>query len=148
MRNFAIIDSLPILVVFLLTVALIVLSVEVGYRIGMARARRSEREREAPIDSMVGSTLGLLAFMLAFTLVWRRRDTMHASNLWWMRQTRSEPLICAHNFFRNPTVPRYEPCCGSMSTFAWREFYIGISWLSPSNVLRNSTESSGRVWRP
>jgi hypothetical protein len=67
MRNFAIIDSLPILIVFLLTVALIVLSVEVGYRIGMARARRSEREREAPIDSMVGSTLGLLAFMLAFT---------------------------------------------------------------------------------
>jgi len=59
MRNFAIIDSLPILVVFLLTVALIVLSVEVGYRIGMARARKSEREREAPIDSMVGSTLGL-----------------------------------------------------------------------------------------
>ena len=67
MRSLAIIDSLPIWVVFLLTVALIVLSVEIGYRIGIERARKSEREREAPIDSMVGSTLGLLAFMLAFT---------------------------------------------------------------------------------
>ena len=67
MRNLAILDSFPIWVVFSLTVALIVLSVEVGYRVAMARARKSEREREAPIDSMVGSTLGLLAFMLAFT---------------------------------------------------------------------------------
>jgi hypothetical protein len=46
---------------------MIVLSVEIGYRVGIVRARKSEREREAPIDSMVGSTLGLLAFMLAFT---------------------------------------------------------------------------------
>jgi len=31
------------------------------------RARKSENERQAPIDPMVGSTLGLLAFVLAFT---------------------------------------------------------------------------------
>ena len=60
-------DSLPIWLVFLLTAAMIVLSVEIGYRVGIIRARKSEKEREAPIDSMVGSTLGLLAFMLAFT---------------------------------------------------------------------------------
>ena len=67
MPNPAILDSLPIWIVFVLNVALIVLSVEVGYHIAAARVRKSEREREAPIDSMVGSTLGLLAFMLAFT---------------------------------------------------------------------------------
>jgi hypothetical protein len=60
-------DALPIWLVFLLTVALIVLSVETGFRVGVVRARRSDKEREAPIDSMVGSTLGLLAFMMAFT---------------------------------------------------------------------------------
>jgi len=60
-------DSLPIWLVFLLTVATIVLSVEIGYRVGVLRARKPEKEREAPIDSMVGPTLGLLAFMLAFT---------------------------------------------------------------------------------
>jgi hypothetical protein len=60
-------DALPIWLVFILTVTMIVLSVETGYRVGVVRARKSDKEREAPIDSMVGSTLGLLAFMLAFT---------------------------------------------------------------------------------
>jgi len=60
-------DSFPIWLVFLLTVGLILLSIEIGYRVGVIRARKSDKEREAPIDSMVGSTLGLLAFMLAFT---------------------------------------------------------------------------------
>src|SRR5688572_32319884 len=67
MINAGMLDSLPIWFVFLLTAAMIVLSVEAGYRIGGFRARKSAQEREAPIDSMVGSTLGLLAFMLAFT---------------------------------------------------------------------------------
>jgi hypothetical protein len=67
MSNAAMFDSVPISLVFLLTLAMIVISVEIGYRVGIVRARQSEREREAPIDSMVGSTLGLLAFMLAFT---------------------------------------------------------------------------------
>jgi hypothetical protein len=65
--NARLLDSLPIWLVFLLTVMLIVLSVEIGYRAAVHRARKSEKEREAPIDSMVGPTLGLLAFMLAFT---------------------------------------------------------------------------------
>jgi hypothetical protein len=67
MTNTLILDSLPIWLVFLLTVVMIFLSVEIGYRVGIVRVRRSEKEREAPIDSMVGSTLGLLAFMMAFT---------------------------------------------------------------------------------
>jgi hypothetical protein len=40
---------------------------EAGFRAGIYRTRKSEHERQAPIDPLVGSTLGLLAFMLAFT---------------------------------------------------------------------------------
>jgi hypothetical protein len=43
------------------------LSVEVGYRIGGYRRPHSLEEKETPVGSMVGATLGLLAFMLAFT---------------------------------------------------------------------------------
>ena len=60
-------DSISIWLVFLMSLAMIVISVEIGYHVGIIRARKSEREREAPIDAVVGSTLGLLAFMLAFT---------------------------------------------------------------------------------
>jgi hypothetical protein len=67
MTSTLIFDALPIWLMFLLTVGLILISIEMGYRIGIVRARKSDKEREASIDSMVGSTLGLLAFMMAFT---------------------------------------------------------------------------------
>ena len=63
----SLLDPLPLWLIFTLTMLLVVLAVEAGSRIGIARARKSEKERNAPIDAMVGSTLGLLAFMLAFT---------------------------------------------------------------------------------
>ena len=45
----------------------VLLSVEFGYRLGKYRRRRREEEKEAPLGTMVGAELGLLAFILAFT---------------------------------------------------------------------------------
>src|SRR5438876_10839801 len=42
-------------------------SVECGYRLGKYRRSRQEQGKEAPGGTMVGATLGLLAFILAFT---------------------------------------------------------------------------------
>lgn len=62
-----IIDALPIWILFLVTAALVVLSVEVGFRLGKIVHRRTEDERESPVSAIAGAILGLLAFMLAFT---------------------------------------------------------------------------------
>src|SRR6187402_1833203 len=62
-----ILDSLPIWVLFVCIVAVVLGSIDGGYRLGRYRRRRSEKEKEGPVGAMVGSTLGLLAFMLAFT---------------------------------------------------------------------------------
>lgn len=62
-----ILDPIPLLVLFTATLAIVVLSVEVGYRLGRQRRRRSDQEKEAPVGAIVAATLGLLAFMLAFT---------------------------------------------------------------------------------
>jgi len=59
--------SLPLVVIFLLTLALVLLAVEVGYQLGLARQKAKTHEKEAPVGAMVGATLGLLAFLLAFT---------------------------------------------------------------------------------
>ena len=67
MSNNSLLDSLPLWLVYLIIVALILVVIEGGYRAGMIRARRSQNEQGAPLDTLVGSTLGLLAFMLAFT---------------------------------------------------------------------------------
>ena len=60
-------DAVPLWLTFALTVAIALLTAEIGYRAGIYRTRKSEDERQAPIDALVGSTLGLLAFVLAFT---------------------------------------------------------------------------------
>ena len=60
-------DLLPIWGVFLTTVAVVLLAVEGGFRLGQYRRRRSEQEDRPPVGEMVAATLALLAFMLAFT---------------------------------------------------------------------------------
>lgn len=60
-------DALPLWGLFIAILILVLLSVESGYRLGRYRRSRSEEEKEVPVGAMVGATLGLLAFILAFT---------------------------------------------------------------------------------
>jgi hypothetical protein len=60
-------DPLPLWTIFPITVAIALVAVELGYRVARYRQKRSLEEKESPVGAMVGATLGLLAFMLAFT---------------------------------------------------------------------------------
>ena len=60
-------DNIPVWGIFFATVACITFSIEFGFRFGRMAHRRSEGEKESPASAIVGSTLGLSAFMLAFT---------------------------------------------------------------------------------
>lgn len=60
-------DSLPLWSIFPLTVVIALLGVEAGSRLARLRQRGSEEDKEPTIGGMVGATLGLFAFMLAFT---------------------------------------------------------------------------------
>jgi hypothetical protein len=60
-------DFFPLWALFLATVAVVIASIEGGYRLGRHRRRGGEPEKEAPVGAIVAATLGLLAFMLAFT---------------------------------------------------------------------------------
>ena len=62
-----VLDSLPLWGLFLTVLALVLAAIECGYRLGSYRHRQAGHEKEAPVGAMVGATLGLLAFMLAFT---------------------------------------------------------------------------------
>lgn len=61
------IQDIPLWLLFLLTAALIIGAIEVGYRTGWRTRSRSEDEKEAPVGAIVGTVLALLAFILAFT---------------------------------------------------------------------------------
>lgn len=60
-------DPFPLWTILPLTVVLGLLSLELGHRLAVYRQQRNQLEKETSLGSMVGSTLGLLAFMLAFT---------------------------------------------------------------------------------
>jgi hypothetical protein len=52
---------------FLLTLIITTLALETGYRLGRVRKAQQKPEKDPPINTSVGATLGLLAFMLAMT---------------------------------------------------------------------------------
>jgi hypothetical protein len=60
-------DSIPLPALVLVAVAVVLLSIEAGFRLGRRRRRIAEDEKEAPVGAIVAATLGLLGFVLAFT---------------------------------------------------------------------------------
>lgn len=62
-----VLDYLPLWALFLATVALVLLSIEIGRRLARFQRGKSSEVNEAPVGPMIGAVLGLLAFMLAFT---------------------------------------------------------------------------------
>jgi hypothetical protein len=60
-------DVLPLWGVFVVSLVLILLAHEIGYRLGAVRQKAKTHEKEAPVGAMVGATLALLGFLLAFT---------------------------------------------------------------------------------
>lgn len=60
-------DCIPLWALPLVTVALVLIAVEAGFRLGRRRSERAEHEKESPVGAAVAATLALLGFMLAFT---------------------------------------------------------------------------------
>lgn len=60
-------DFVPIPFVFVLTIAFVLLFLELGFRLGRHRAASRDVEKESSVGAMANASLALLAFLLAFT---------------------------------------------------------------------------------
>ncbi len=60
-------DFIPLWAVFLGSTFLVLASIEIGFRIGVWRAKRTKKSELPHTGGSVAATLGLLGFMLAFT---------------------------------------------------------------------------------
>jgi hypothetical protein len=60
-------DYLPLWALSIVTIVVVLLATEAGYRLGRRRSHRAEPERESPVGAAVAASLGLAGFMLAFT---------------------------------------------------------------------------------
>jgi membrane protein YdbS with pleckstrin-like domain len=68
MSTSQLLDPVPIVAVFLLIVAVLLVVFEVGFRIGHWWQERTPDETEGPTGMLVGSLLALMAFLLAVTM--------------------------------------------------------------------------------
>ncbi len=61
------IESTPLWTFFLATLAILAVSVEIGYRYGWRRSRQPDFDDESHINATTGAQLALMGFILAFT---------------------------------------------------------------------------------
>lgn len=66
MLNTQPLDYLPMWGVYLLTVVMLLLAIELGYRSGLALEKRWPDQAESGVGTMVGAALAILGFLLAF----------------------------------------------------------------------------------
>ena len=66
--NQGLLDPIPIGVVFILFIVITLLCFEIGFRVGLWWQAREPGEQEGPTDLLVGSMLGLIAFVLAISM--------------------------------------------------------------------------------
>lgn len=67
MQQTNVLDALPLPVVLVLTIAFVSVAAEMGYRLGRIKLKQLPEGESLHLGAAVASTIGLLAFMLAFT---------------------------------------------------------------------------------
>ena len=60
-------DRIPVWLLYVAIVVVLMAGKEIGYRVGLRRRATLDEGKRTPANAIVGSILGLLAFMLAFT---------------------------------------------------------------------------------
>ncbi|OHB49406.1 MAG: hypothetical protein A2Y10_19440 [Planctomycetes bacterium GWF2_41_51] len=60
-------DYFPMWGIFVLTIAVVMVSMRIGRYLGNRRRRKPDHESEASLGTIIGSTLGLLGFLIVFS---------------------------------------------------------------------------------
>ncbi|SFH32959.1 Protein of unknown function [Nitrosospira sp. Nsp14] len=60
-------DTIPVEVIFLATMIVVAIGIEVGFRLGLVVHRRSENEKASSVSTVAAAILSLAGFMLVFT---------------------------------------------------------------------------------
>jgi len=142
MESTGLLDAFPIWTLFPMTLLIGLVSVEIGCRIARYRKRRNQKETEAPVAPIVAATLGLLAFMLAFTF------GMAASRFEERRQAvLSETNAINTTYLRAALLP--EPMSGDTRNLLREYVDVRLEGVNPAKTARaiaKSEELHQRLW--
>jgi len=130
----AVLDILPLWCYLPSILAISLLTLEIGYRVGRWRHSRSVEEKEAPVAAMAAAVLGLLAFMLAFTF------SMAASRFDTRRQAvLQEANAIGTTYLRTRLLP--EPQGSEIAKLLRRYTELRIQKMTSENIGRLMAES-------
>lgn len=140
--NIGLLDSLPLWSLFPMAVVIAGISVELGYYIARYRLKKNTGEPEAPPTGMVGPTLGLLAFMLAFTfgLASTRYEARRQLVL-------EESNAIGTAYLRASLLP--EPFRGDAQSLLKNYVDVRLEGSDPGKVVeavKKSEDIQGRLW--
>lgn len=142
MQTNGVLDVLPLWTLFPITLVIGVLSVEAGCRVARYRRRRNPDASEVPVAPIVAATLGLLAFMLAFTF------GMAASRFEERRQAvLSEANAISTSYLRAATLP--EPMSADSRNLLREYVDVRLAAADADKTLQaiaKSEELHGRLW--
>ena len=136
-------DRVPLGLLFVALCAASWVALEGGSRLGKWRHARTAEEKEAPVGAMLGTILGLRAFLLSFTfgLAANRFDARRQPVL--EEATPSGRRTRGPNSSPSRGGPGVPGCCGSTSPSAGAASRKG-TWRRPSRGRGSRTGCSGR----
>jgi hypothetical protein len=141
-----VINTLPIWILFLFTLFLVILSVELGFKIGHYMHVKSNLEKESPVSVISGSILGLLAFILAFSfgMVTDRHNSRR-------ELVRAEAGAIRTAWFRTDFLPESQRQESAELLKDYLQLRISAVQLGDVNQLQQSLEKSNliinQLWR-
>ena len=80
-------DSIPLLVYLLLAIIIMILPIEIGYRGGKYHRGKPDKSQMAQVRAIMGASLGLLAFMLAFSFAVAQKHFEERTNAYLLEVT-------------------------------------------------------------
>ena len=145
-------DSIPIWGVLALSIVLIIVLIEMGYRFGNAAHKRVSAEMESPVSAMAGAVLGLTAFVLAFTfgIVHDRYDSKKAlvreeANVIWTVYQRSDFLPDAEALAAKAMIRRYTDMRIALPFAAQRDHGYGMAMIEKSMLEARTIQA--KLWQ-
>lgn len=144
MDNVGFMQMLPTWLTFLGTVVIVVLSIMCGVAIARLRRERAGKDEDSSVNTVAGATLGLLAFILAFTFGFT------ASRYDMRRQMLLDEVNAVETtYLRTGFIP--EPHCSEVRRLI-REYVAVRADLvkRPQDIVQaiaKSEDLQGRLWR-
>ncbi len=135
-------DALPLWVLALVFALASLLADEGGFRFGRRRARRTSREGDAAVGTIVSAELGLLAFLLAFSfgIVASRFDVRRQAVV-------NEANAIGTTFLRAELLP--EPQRGTVRRLLrdYTDLRLVRTAASIDQIVQGSETIHGQLWR-